>query len=91
MKVSVSRAEVRVRGEFWEQGSFLRGTIEGGCTRIDLQLAIETPSTDDARLGDLVRNAERVCFVSQAVTNRVPVELSVSTNGRKLELSRGET
>jgi len=75
---------VHVRGEFWEEGSFLRGTIAGGCSAIALQLALDSPSDDDVALTRLVENAERVCFVSQAVTNPVPVELSVLHNGRPL-------
>jgi len=75
---------VHVRGEFWEEGSFLRGTIAGGCSAIALRLELDSPTNDDVALTRLVENAERVCFVSQAVTNPVPVELSVLHNGHVL-------
>jgi organic hydroperoxide reductase OsmC/OhrA len=86
--VPIARAGLRVRGEFWEEGSVLRDTVEGGCTGISLELSIES-SADDGRIARLVRNAERLCFVEQTVVNRTPVTLSVVHDGNRLDAMSG--
>jgi organic hydroperoxide reductase OsmC/OhrA len=88
MKIPITSARVHVKGEFWEEGSVLRGTVLGGCDGISLTLEIDTPGEED-RIAELVRNAERVCFVSQAVVNPVQVELSVLHNGHQVDPATG--
>lgn len=83
MKLPITRAEAHVRGEFYEEGSVLRGTVESGCAGIQLNLTIESPAEPD-RIAALVRNAERMCFVGQAVVSPVSVSLSAVHNGQEL-------
>jgi organic hydroperoxide reductase OsmC/OhrA len=83
MKLDVARAQARVRGEFYEEGSVLGSTVKSGCTRISLDLSIDSPAQpSDVR--KLVQNAERMCFVSQVITTPLRVELSVTHNGERM-------
>lgn len=83
MKVPIHRAHARVRGEFYEEGSVLRGTVTSGCTNVMLEVDVDSPG-DPERIGQLMRAAEQNCYVSQAVVNPVPVQLVVSLNGSPL-------
>jgi organic hydroperoxide reductase OsmC/OhrA len=83
MKVPIHRAHARVRGEFYEEGSVLRGTVTSGCTNVTLEVDLDSPG-DPERIGQLMRAAEQNCFVSQAVVNPVTVELEINLNGSPL-------
>lgn len=86
MKIPIIRAQTRVRGEFYSEGSIIRGTRKSGCTKISLELQIESPGVPD-RIAQLVRTAETMCLVSQSMANPVPVQLSVMHNGQGISLS----
>jgi organic hydroperoxide reductase OsmC/OhrA len=84
MKVPIHRAHARVRAEFYEEGSVLRGTVTSGCTNVSLEVNVES-SGDPQRIEQLMRAAEQNCYVSQAVVNPVPVQLVVNLNGLPLD------
>ena len=83
MKIPITGAHARVRGDFYQEGSVLRGTVTSGCTGVSLELTIESPG-ERSRIAKIVRNAERMCFVSQALVNPTPVQLSVTHNGESV-------
>jgi organic hydroperoxide reductase OsmC/OhrA len=83
MKLDVARAQAKVRGEFYEEGSVRANTVRSGCTRISLDLDIDS-SAQPADIRNLVQNAERMCFVSRVISTPLRVELSVTHNGERM-------
>lgn len=86
MKIPITHAQTRVRGTFYEEGSVLRGTATSGCEDISLELEIDSPAKP-SRIARLVRNAERMCYVSRIVTNPTGVRLAVRLNGASVDVS----
>jgi hypothetical protein len=83
MKVSFTRARARVRGEWYEEGSVLKGTARSVCTGLFVDLSIESSEGPD-RIAKLAENAESLCYAEQAIMAPVPVGLSVTLNGEPL-------
>lgn len=88
MKIPVARAHARVRGTFYEEGSVLRCTATSGCDAVSLELEIDSEGEPE-QIARLVRNAERMCYVSQIVTNPVGVQLAVRLNGASIDVADG--
>jgi hypothetical protein len=72
LKVSVTRMTMHVRASFRVTGSVLDDTIGGEMLGAETTLALESPDPPD-RVARVVRNAERGCFVMQALLRPVPV------------------
>ena len=72
LKVSVTRMTMRVKASFRVTGSVLNDTIEGEMLGAETTLELESPDPPD-RVAKVVRNAERGCFVMQALLRPVPV------------------
>ena len=72
LEVSVTRMTMHVTARFRVTGSVLDDTIEdemlGAGTLLDLE-----PADPSDRVAKVVRNAERGCFVMQALLRPVPV------------------
>jgi len=72
LKVSVTRMTMRVKASFRVTGSVLNDTIQGEMLGAETTLELESPDPPD-RVAKVVRNAERGCFVMQALLRPVPV------------------
>ena len=70
-------------------GSVLNDTIEGRMLGAETTLEIDSPDPPE-RVAKVVRNAERGCFVLQALQNPVPVTAHTMLNGDPLSAARGE-
>ncbi|MBI1848668.1 MAG: OsmC family protein, partial [Candidatus Rokubacteria bacterium] len=72
LKVEVTRMRMRVRAHYRVTGSVLNDTIEGEMVGADTILELESPAPPD-QVARVIRNAERGCFVMQALLKPVPV------------------
>jgi hypothetical protein len=72
LKVTVTRMTMHVKASFRVTGSVLDDTIEGEMLGAETTLELESPDPP-ARVARVVRNAERGCFVMQALLRPVPV------------------
>jgi hypothetical protein len=83
LKVSVTKMTMRVSARFRVAGSVLNDTVEGEMLGADTTLEIESPDLPE-RVAKVIRNAERGCFVRQALVRPVPVNGTTLLNGRPL-------
>lgn len=72
LKVRVTRMTMHVKASFRVTGSVLDDTIDGEMLGAETTLELESPDPP-ARVARVVRNAERGCFVMQALLRPVPV------------------
>ena len=72
LKVEVTRMTMHVTARFRVTGSVLDDTIEGEMLGAETRLELESPDPSE-RVARVVRNAERGCFVMQALLRPVPV------------------
>jgi hypothetical protein len=72
LKVGVTRMRMHVTARFHVTGSVLNDTIEGEMLGAETLLELESPAPPE-RVAKVVRNAERGCFVMQALLKPVPV------------------
>lgn len=83
LKVNVTRMTMRVSARFRVTGSVLNDTIDGEMVSAETTLELES-SDPPERVARVVRNAERGCFVRQALVKPVPVSGTALLNGRPL-------
>ena len=72
LKVTVNGMRMRVTARFRVDGSVLNDTIQGQMLGAETTLEIDSPDPPE-RVARVVRNAERGCFVMQALQQPVPV------------------
>ena len=72
LKVDVTRMTMHVKTSFRVTGSVLEDTIDGEMLAAETTLELESPDPPE-RVARVVRNAERGCFVMQALLRPVPV------------------
>jgi len=80
LKVRVTRMTMHVTARFRVTGSVLDDTIEGEMLGAETHLELESADPPD-RVARVVRNAERGCFVLQALQRPVPVTGRTLLNG----------
>ncbi len=85
LKVSVTGMRMRVRARYRVTGSVLNDSVMGTMLGAETTLEIDSPA-DPAQVARVVRNAERGCFVMQALLKPVPVTGQTVLNGRPLAL-----
>ena len=85
LKVSVTGMRMRVRARYRVTGSVLNDSVMGAMLGAETTLEIDSPA-DPAQVARVVRNAERGCFVMQALLNPVPVSGQTVLNGQALAL-----
>ncbi len=85
LKVTVNGMRMRVTARYRVDGSVLNDTIEGRMLGAETTLEVDSPDPPE-RVAKVVRNAERGCFVLQALQNPVPVTARTMLNGVPLEL-----
>ena len=83
LKVTVTRMTMHVTARFRVNGSVLNDTIEGEMLGADTRLEIESPDSRE-RVARVVRNAERGCFVMQALRHPVAVTTQTVVNGEPI-------
>jgi organic hydroperoxide reductase OsmC/OhrA len=83
LKVRVNGMRMRVRARYRVDGSVLNDTIQGRMLGADTTLEIDSPDPPE-RVARVVRNAERGCFVMQALQQPVPVTARTVLNGALL-------
>ena len=83
LKVNVTRMTMHVRTRFRVTGSVLNDTVQGEMLGAETTLELESPDSPD-RVARVVRNAERGCFVMQALLRPVPVTSRALVNGQRI-------
>lgn len=83
LKVSVGRMRMRVRSSYRVTGSVLQDTIQAEMLGAKTTLELESPDPPE-RVRRVVENAERGCFVMQALLRPVPIAGATLLNGRPL-------
>jgi organic hydroperoxide reductase OsmC/OhrA len=83
MKVDVRDSTAKVTGYLGTEGSVEEGTAFHTISGIDVELNIDSDSPG-AEIAELVRRAEAMCFVTQAVRGPVDMTLNISHNQQPL-------
>ena len=83
LKVNVTRMTMHVKASFRVTGSVLNDTVEGEMVGAETRLEVESSDSPE-RVRKVIRNAERGCFVMQALVRPVPVTLQAIVNGERL-------
>lgn len=83
LKVSVGRLRMRVKATYRVTGSVLNDTVQGEMVGAQTVLEVESPDPPE-KVARVIRNAERGCFVMQALLRPVPIESSLLLNGKPL-------
>jgi hypothetical protein len=86
LKVHVTAMRMRVRARYRVTGSVLDDSVMGAMLGAETTLEIDSPS-DPAQVARVVRNAERGCFVMQALLNPVPITAATVLNNQPLASS----
>lgn len=80
LKVTVNGIRMRVAVRYRDEGSVLNDTVEATMLGAETTLEIDSPDPPE-RVAKVVRNAERGCFVRQALLKPVPVTGRTLLNG----------
>ena len=83
LKVTVTRMTMRVETRFRVTGAVLNDTIDAEMLGAETTLELESPDPPE-RVAKLIKNAERGCFVMQALLRPVPVTGRAILNGQPL-------
>src|SRR5688500_12450948 len=83
LKVTVNGMRMTVRARYRVDGSGLNDTIQGRMLGAETTLEIDSPDPPE-RVARVVRNAERGCFVMQALQQPVPITGRTRLNGAVL-------
>jgi hypothetical protein len=85
LKVTLGTLRMKVSARYRVNGSVLDDTIEGEMVGADTVLEVESPDAPE-RVARVIRNAERGCFVMQALLKPVPVATRTVLNGVELSV-----
>jgi hypothetical protein len=83
LKVKVNGMRMRVKARDRGDGSVLNDTIQGRMLGAETTLEIDSPDSPEL-VARVVRNAERGCFVMQALLHPVPIAGRTILNGAPL-------
>ncbi len=83
LKVTVTGLRMRVRARYRVAGSVLNDSVLAEMVGAETRLEIDSPDAP-AQVAKVVRNAERGCFVMQALLKPVPVTGETILNGQSL-------
>ena len=83
LKVTVNGMRMRVTARYRVDGSVLNDTVQARMIGAETTLEIDSPDARD-RVAKVIRNAERGCFVMQALQHPVPVTGRTVLNGAVL-------
>ena len=85
MKMTVTKANCKVRFRKFLGGSVLKGTVYNRWDGVDTHLSIECDAPAD-RVAHLLRNAKAGCFAEGLITQSVPLNSTIDVNGQPFEL-----
>ncbi len=83
LKVTVTAMRMRVRARYRVTGSVINESVMASMVGAETALEIDSPDAP-ALVAKVVRNAERGCFVMQALLKPVPVLTQTALNGQPL-------
>jgi hypothetical protein len=83
LEVTVESMTMRVIARYRVEGSVRNDTVEGRMLGAETVLEVRSPDPPE-RVARVIRNAERGCFVLQALTRPVPVVSRTVLNGAPL-------
>ena len=83
LKMTVEKVRMAVTARFKVEGSVLNDSVQAEMVGVETRLEIESPEPPD-RIARLVRNAERGCFVMQALLRPVAVTARTVVNGEPI-------
>jgi len=83
LKVTVKAIRMRVLARYRVTGSVLDDTVKASMVGAETTLEIDSPDPP-ARVARVVRNAERGCFVMQALLEPVAITGQTILNGQPL-------
>ncbi|MBI4608389.1 MAG: OsmC family protein [Candidatus Rokubacteria bacterium] len=87
LKVKINNVRMRVVARYRVDGSVLNDTVEANMVGAETALEVESPDSPE-RVARVLRNAERGCFVMQALQKPVAVTTTALLNGQPLALGR---
>jgi len=82
--MSIRNDRVTVTAHFHEQGSVLRGDAEGFCDGFEVEISLESDEVPE-KIAELIRLARRMCFTEKALMGSVPVSVTQTINGQKID------
>ena len=85
MKISVTNAKAKVNLRKFLGGSVLKGTVFCRWDGVDVDLSIENDAPPD-RLAHLLRNAKAGCFAEGLIVQSVPLNSTISVNGKAFHI-----
>jgi uncharacterized OsmC-like protein len=87
LKAELQSIRVRVRIDWYSEGSVKAGTIAARCTGMTTH--VEVGSGDDpALIAALIQNARAGCYAEAAMAEPVEIRASAELNGQPLDLER---
>ena len=86
LKVTLGTLRMKVTARYRVNGSVLNDSIEGEMLGADTVLEVQSPDSPE-RVARVIRNAERGCFVMQALLRPVPVATRTVLNGAPLPMA----
>ena len=84
LKMRVDKARMHVTARFRVEGSVLNDTVQANTVGIETRLELDSPEPPE-KVTRLVRNAEKGCFVMQALLKPVAVTSTTVLNGQPLD------
>jgi hypothetical protein len=84
LKVAVDRMRMKVVARYRVDGSVLNDTVQARMVGAETVLEVDSPAPAEL-VARVVRNAERGCFVMQALLQPVPLTGRTLLNGVALE------
>lgn len=82
-KVPYRKASCRVEMDYFLKGSFLRGTVESGCSEVRTHFTVESDAPADA-IRHVIRMAKKGCFAENMIQAAVPLRSTIRLNGEAL-------
>ncbi len=62
----------------------LRGDAEGFCDGFEVDISLESDETPE-KVAELIRLARQMCFTEKALMGSVPVSVTQTVNGQKMD------
>ena len=84
LKMKIDKVRMHVSARYRVEGSVLQDTVEANVIAVETRLEIQSPEPAE-KIARLVRNAERGCFVMQALQKPVTIAATTVLNGQPVE------
>lgn len=84
---SLDKVRVRLRIDWYSEGSVMAGTIAARCTGMTTHVEVES-GDDPALIAALIHNARAGCYAEAAMAEPVEIKASAQLNGVPLDLER---